>query len=219
MKIVTADAGTVRRFAARAAVSCSRCTQRVHARGRRAEWCGHRGGILPYDARPHAPPEKSFLLPLLALALALPLAACGEQKIEVASSSPQRAGAELFQQRCAGCHTFSAAATQGSSADVRTRERTDGPNFNTPSRVHRARPLRDPERRLLRRDHAAEHRRRRAGAERSPSSSRATPASDAKVRGRTAAAARRTASDAPARATSARTNAATPTSPTGADAD
>ena len=76
-------------------------------------------------------PTKSILLPLLALALALPLAACGEQKIEVAATSPQHAGAELFQQRCAGCHTFSAAATQGgSAANVRTRERTDGPNFN-----------------------------------------------------------------------------------------
>jgi mono/diheme cytochrome c family protein len=76
-------------------------------------------------------PKTSFLLPLLAVALALPLAACGEQKVEVASSSPQHAGAELFQQRCAGCHTFSAAATQGSSSNVRTRERTDGPNFDT----------------------------------------------------------------------------------------
>lgn len=76
-------------------------------------------------------PTKSILLPLLALALALPLAACGEQKIEVPASSPQHAGAELFQQRCAGCHTLSAAATQGSAANVRTRERTDGPNFNS----------------------------------------------------------------------------------------
>jgi mono/diheme cytochrome c family protein len=76
-------------------------------------------------------PRKSILLPLLAVALALPLAACGEQSIEVPASSPQHAGAELFQQRCAGCHTFSAAATQGSAANVRTRERTDGPNFNS----------------------------------------------------------------------------------------
>lgn len=74
---------------------------------------------------------KSILLPLLALALATPLAACGEQKIEVASDSPAHTGAELFQQRCAGCHTFSVAATQGSASDVSTRERTDGPNFDT----------------------------------------------------------------------------------------
>ena len=76
-------------------------------------------------------PKTSILLPLLAIALALPLAACGEQRIEVPSSSPQHAGAELFSQRCAGCHTFRAAATQGGAANVRTRERTDGPNFNT----------------------------------------------------------------------------------------
>lgn len=76
-------------------------------------------------------PSKSFLLPLLALALALPLAACGEQKIQVAADSPAHEGAELFQQRCAGCHTFKAAATMGSAADVATRERTDGPNFDT----------------------------------------------------------------------------------------
>jgi mono/diheme cytochrome c family protein len=74
---------------------------------------------------------KSILLALVALAIAIPLAACGEQSIEVPATSPSHAGAELFQQRCAGCHTFSAAATQGSSADVRTRERTDGPNFDT----------------------------------------------------------------------------------------
>jgi len=76
-------------------------------------------------------PVKSILLPLLALGLALTLAACGEQKIEVAASSPQHPGAVIFAQRCAGCHTFRAAATQGGAANVRTRERTDGPNFNT----------------------------------------------------------------------------------------
>jgi len=76
-------------------------------------------------------PTKSILLPLLALALALPLAACGEQTIEVASTSPEHPGAVLFQQRCAGCHTLAAAGTHGSASNVRTRERTDGPNFDT----------------------------------------------------------------------------------------
>lgn len=74
---------------------------------------------------------KSLLIPLAALALALPLAACGEQKIQVASDDPTHPGAVLFQQRCAGCHTFTAAGTMGSAADVSTRERTDGPNFDT----------------------------------------------------------------------------------------
>lgn len=75
---------------------------------------------------------KSLLLALLALALVVPLAACGEQKIEVPESeTTAHAGAELFQQRCAGCHTFGAAATMGSAVDVASRERTDGPNFDT----------------------------------------------------------------------------------------
>ena len=36
----------------------------------------------------------------------------------------------LFEQRCAGCHTLSAAGTHGSAANIRTAERNDGPNFN-----------------------------------------------------------------------------------------
>lgn len=73
---------------------------------------------------------KSLLLPLLALVLALPLAACGEESIQVPTTSPLHAGAVLFSQRCAGCHTLAAAATNGSATNVRTRERTDGPNFD-----------------------------------------------------------------------------------------
>ena len=49
--------------------------------------CGHRGGILPYDARPHAPPEDVVPPPPARVALALPLAACGEQKIEVPATA------------------------------------------------------------------------------------------------------------------------------------
>ena len=75
--------------------------------------------------------RKSILLPLAAIALALPLAACGEQKITVPESAQTaHAGAELFKERCAGCHTFTAAGTRGSAANIATRERTDGPNFN-----------------------------------------------------------------------------------------
>ncbi len=77
-----------------------------------------------------SPRSKSILLAVAALALAIPLAACGEQKIHVATTDPAHAGAVLFQQRCAGCHTLSAAGTHGSAANIRTRERTDGPNFN-----------------------------------------------------------------------------------------
>ena len=67
-------------------------------------------------------------------ALALVLAACGEQEeIQVAKDDPMYRGAQLFQERCSGCHTFDAAASRGSKPEgqVSGGERTNGPNFNT----------------------------------------------------------------------------------------
>jgi cytochrome c len=72
--------------------------------------------------------------PLSALLLAIAtvaLAACGSQKISVSKSQPDLyRGAQLFSQRCAGCHTLSYAATHGSAANVRTAQANNGPNFN-----------------------------------------------------------------------------------------
>jgi mono/diheme cytochrome c family protein len=57
--------------------------------------------------------------------------ACGSQKISVPRSDAQLYhGAVLFSQRCAGCHTLSYAATNGSAANVRTAQANNGPNFN-----------------------------------------------------------------------------------------
>ena len=56
--------------------------------------------------------------------------ACGTEKLKVASSDPTHPGAVLFSQRCSGCHTLAYAATHGSASNVRTREITNGPNFN-----------------------------------------------------------------------------------------
>jgi mono/diheme cytochrome c family protein len=69
---------------------------------------------------------------LVALGAAGTLAACGSGHVEEsASNGPQvNRGAQLFYQRCSGCHTLSAAAAEGSAAKVRDPERTDGPNFN-----------------------------------------------------------------------------------------
>jgi len=74
-------------------------------------------------------PRRLLLLPLL-VAAALAVGACGEEDIQLASSDPNYRGAEIFHQRCSGCHTLDAAGTQGSASNVRTRERKDGPNFN-----------------------------------------------------------------------------------------
>jgi mono/diheme cytochrome c family protein len=75
----------------------------------------------------------------LAIAAALTLVAvgavaCGTEGISSQiSSQPANVqhGAQLFSERCSGCHTLSVAGTQGTTNNVRERERTDGPNFNT----------------------------------------------------------------------------------------
>ncbi len=66
----------------------------------------------------------------MAIASGALISACGSQNISVAKSNPTYHGAVLFNQRCSGCHTLAVAATQGSAANVRTREVTNGPNFN-----------------------------------------------------------------------------------------
>jgi len=63
-------------------------------------------------------------------AAALALAACGTEGIQLADNDPNYAGAELFNENCAGCHTLSVAGAQGSVSDVSSRERKDGPNFD-----------------------------------------------------------------------------------------
>ena len=73
--------------------------------------------------------KRTFLISLGLVAL---LAACGKS-IEVPKSQPfLRHGAELFNMRCAGCHTLDAAATSGSKSkrEIKGGERTNGPNFN-----------------------------------------------------------------------------------------
>ncbi|HEU4598558.1 MAG TPA: c-type cytochrome [Solirubrobacterales bacterium] len=63
------------------------------------------------------------------LAATLGLAACGfgEEGVAVSKDDPNYTGAELFATHCSGCHTLSAAGTQGSG---NRGERTQGPNLN-----------------------------------------------------------------------------------------
>jgi mono/diheme cytochrome c family protein len=61
---------------------------------------------------------------------ALALAACGSEGIQLADNDPNYAGAALFKENCAACHSLSYAGAKGSATDVGSRERKDGPNFN-----------------------------------------------------------------------------------------
>jgi mono/diheme cytochrome c family protein len=74
---------------------------------------------------------KILALCTAAVAVAAATAACGTQNIDVPKSqSALYHGAVLFSQRCAGCHTLSYAATNGSAPNVRTAQANSGPNFN-----------------------------------------------------------------------------------------
>lgn len=62
---------------------------------------------------------------------ALALTACGDKSdLPAAESASVKRGAELFSQRCLGCHTLDTVGAEGGASNVRDRERVDGPNFN-----------------------------------------------------------------------------------------
>ena len=61
---------------------------------------------------------------------AVAISACSSQGIKLASSSPYRAGAQLFLSHCSGCHTLSLVGAEGSATSVQGRLRTQAPNFD-----------------------------------------------------------------------------------------
>jgi mono/diheme cytochrome c family protein len=69
------------------------------------------------------------LVCLLAAALA---AGCGGEVSVPEDQTTARRGAELFYERCSGCHSLDAANSYGSKAPgaLQGGERTNGPNFN-----------------------------------------------------------------------------------------
>ena len=78
-----------------------------------------------YDARRVRP----VLAIATAVVAALALAACGfgEEGISVSKDDPNYNGAVLFATHCSGCHTLSAAGTQGTG---NRSVRTQGPNLD-----------------------------------------------------------------------------------------
>jgi mono/diheme cytochrome c family protein len=72
------------------------------------------------------PRVRSFFTITAAVAAILFLGACGSDGIDVESES-EEVGAQLFAERCGGCHTLEAAGALGSGTRV---VRTQGPNLN-----------------------------------------------------------------------------------------
>jgi mono/diheme cytochrome c family protein len=79
-------------------------------------------------------PVRVLLFLGATIAVAGLVAACGTERISIPKSDPNYAidheGADLFAQRCSGCHTLSYAATHGSAANVSTAQPNNGPDFD-----------------------------------------------------------------------------------------
>ncbi|HEY6672226.1 MAG TPA: c-type cytochrome [Solirubrobacterales bacterium] len=52
---------------------------------------------------------------------------CGTQGVQVPDDDPTHAGAQIFAQRCSGCHTLTPAGTEGTA---NRSERVQGPNLD-----------------------------------------------------------------------------------------
>jgi mono/diheme cytochrome c family protein len=79
-------------------------------------------------------PARVLFISAALVAVGVLVAACGTQRISIPKSDPNfRAdltGAQLFSQRCSGCHTLSYAATHGSASNVSTAQPNNGPDFD-----------------------------------------------------------------------------------------
>jgi mono/diheme cytochrome c family protein len=80
------------------------------------------------------PAAMSRRRPLLVFALVAAtgaVAGCGERGVEVKDRNADiRHGAQLFAERCGGCHQLDVTGSEGGALKVGDRERVDGPNFN-----------------------------------------------------------------------------------------
>jgi len=78
--------------------------------------------------------RRRLLIAAVLLATSLLAAACGSKDVELRAEDQGNAqlerGAQIFYNRCQGCHTLDAAASEGSSWGPSSREYKDGPNFN-----------------------------------------------------------------------------------------
>jgi mono/diheme cytochrome c family protein len=72
---------------------------------------------------------RGVLVLISAAAVAAVLAACGSEGVDVGddATAQVREGAQLFAERCAGCHTMEAAGTQGTA---NRSQRAQGPNLD-----------------------------------------------------------------------------------------
>jgi len=64
---------------------------------------------------------------VIAAAVLATAVGCGTQGIQISEGSPDYQGAQIFSERCAGCHTLTPAGTEGSA---NRSQRQQGPNLD-----------------------------------------------------------------------------------------
>jgi mono/diheme cytochrome c family protein len=97
----------------------------------KGEQAGAWDGETAHGSGYYAPPVVRPVASLCAIA-AVVAVGCGGDISVPASESTNRRGAELFYERCSGCHSLDAANSYGSKdpGSLQGGERTNGPNFN-----------------------------------------------------------------------------------------
>jgi mono/diheme cytochrome c family protein len=92
-----------------------------------------RGGVT-YDPGRMSRTARYAAVLAAGILIAFAISACGTQKVAVPKSDPTFAAdtnaAQLFNERCGGCHSLSQAGTEGSGQNPRTYLDISGPNFN-----------------------------------------------------------------------------------------
>ncbi len=78
---------------------------------------------------PAGMPRRLTLALLVVLAAGV-LAACGSRGNSVDDTAQIETGAQLFAERCHGCHVLDVVGAEGGALKINDRERVDGPNFN-----------------------------------------------------------------------------------------
>jgi mono/diheme cytochrome c family protein len=105
-----------------------------------------RASDIPVFGRVLSPPVKfnrssrAILIAVLVVASAA-VAGCGSEGNSVPDSQPvAQKGATIFAERCGGCHTISAAGTQGSKpkGETNSHDRTNGPNFDSRQETYKS---------------------------------------------------------------------------------
>jgi mono/diheme cytochrome c family protein len=88
--------------------------------------------VISLSSRRRFPASRCKVAALVAIGAAVVASGCGGKITVTKTDTSVRRGAEIFYERCSGCHSISAANAYGSkpAGQLEPGERTNGPDFN-----------------------------------------------------------------------------------------